>query len=681
MAYDWPDTERTETPSGGFHLVFEGWATDAHPAHIFALGTNGIGKDIDSPNYTVIPGCVFDNGTSYTTNDAPAVRCPEWIYNIIKNSKSKSRVVEAGEVVVEFDKPENIEAAITFLKEDAEPAVEGSGGDFITLKTAMYLKDLSISPPLAVDLMNEYYNPRCNPQWDIADLERKVANAYSYSSLSKVGGKTAEADFGDDDADTNFAPMGTYNIKTKKYEGAPAPADLTRGRRTRANARAREAERPAVAEKTKLDLVNNWAWISGMERYIARENTTKIWKRTAFDSQYRHMLGPKEGKSMSDLLFSLAKGSIQKYHSVAFKPGEPQTLEDGTVFNLYSPPNIEPIGGDISWWDAHLEYLFPSAEYRDHVLNWMAWLLQYPKRKPKHALIIQGPLQGTGKSFLGWVLRKCVNERNVAVVSQSRLASQFNGWALKAKLIVIEELRAVDRAEVKQNLHDIITEDVISVEQKGVDTLNVDTCFGIFGMTNDDVALMLDDSERRYLIVKTEAEPRDKAYYTALYGRLRSQSDMAAVYYSLMNRDLKGYNGEQAAPDTAAKTVMTKAGRGDLEHFMEEAAGEYPLNGRLITMEDVIAILPARLSSRSGRLYSAIRTVLTKAPFSGEELGQVKMADGTRKRLWAINGKAGILRNTPRDTLASLYAADQKSEGRGTDEAEQEFIDTEDEAG
>jgi hypothetical protein len=31
------------------------------------------------------------------------------------------------------------------------------------------------------------------------DLEKKMAGAYSYANLSKVGGKTAEADFADDD--------------------------------------------------------------------------------------------------------------------------------------------------------------------------------------------------------------------------------------------------------------------------------------------------------------------------------------------------------------------------------------------------------------------------------------------------------------------------------------------------
>jgi hypothetical protein len=79
LVYGWPVTEMTTTPSGGFHMIYEGWDNDDHPAHIMALGENGIGKDIDSPNYTLIPGCTFDDGTSYVSNGLDAVRCPEWI--------------------------------------------------------------------------------------------------------------------------------------------------------------------------------------------------------------------------------------------------------------------------------------------------------------------------------------------------------------------------------------------------------------------------------------------------------------------------------------------------------------------------------------------------------------------------------------------------------------------------
>jgi hypothetical protein len=88
LAYGWPDTEKTTTPSGGFHLIYEGWG---ETPHIFALGLNGLGLDVDSPNYSLIPGCMFDDGTSYVGNGAPSVKCPAWIYDTIRAAKGARR--------------------------------------------------------------------------------------------------------------------------------------------------------------------------------------------------------------------------------------------------------------------------------------------------------------------------------------------------------------------------------------------------------------------------------------------------------------------------------------------------------------------------------------------------------------------------------------------------------------
>jgi hypothetical protein len=211
MLYTWPDTEIVTTPSGGHHHYYVG-------EHILALGKNGVGADIDFPNYVLIPGCQFADGTSYVGNGAPAVPCPDWIYKVIRNSKASARISNANEIVVEQDQPENVKSAIIFLKEDAEPAIEGRGGEFTTYKVAAYLKDIGISPALTVELMLEHYNPRCEGPWDREGLEKKVANAFNYGNLSKAGGRTAEAEFGDDPPDASFEPMGTYDRATNTYK-------------------------------------------------------------------------------------------------------------------------------------------------------------------------------------------------------------------------------------------------------------------------------------------------------------------------------------------------------------------------------------------------------------------------------------------------------------------------------
>lgn len=669
LAFGWPETETTTTPSGGFHKIYEGWADADHPAHIMALGENGIGKDIDSPNYTLIPGCTFDDGTSYIGNDLPAVTCPEWIYDAIKTAKTRSRISNAGEVVVELDQESNIATAIDFLISDAEPSIQGSGGDYNLLKAAYYLKDIGISQELGADLLNEYFNPRCEPPWDMDDLAKKMAGAYNYANLSKVGGKTAEADFADEPPEEPIEPMGIWDPDKKAY--VRDKKKLKRERVQRAKDQKREAAKPDDPKRarTKDQVLDQFVWVVAMKRFInvidpVGDRERDIWDTKQFDSEFNKVWfpAPKRG-SAADWLLRLKKGGVQSYYRVAFKPGQPTALEGGMAFNMYRVPDVVAEEGDLTWWNEHLEYLLPDETYRNHLLNWMAWLVQNLDQKPKHALIIQGEVNGTGKSFIGKVLARILHEANVSIVPQNGLAGRFNSWALQCKLILIEELRASDKRAVKEALHDIITEDRINVEKKGVDSMMVDTCFGVMAFTNDDAALDLDNTDRRYLVLRTErteAEAREKSasgYFVRLFAKLTDPAAMAAVAYSLTNRDLKGYSGQQPAPMTEAKSGMKKAAMSDLEHFLDDSRDVWPLNTRLVTIEDVITMLPRRLETKGVRLHGTIKKFLLNE-LGGVELGQCTAPSGKRPRLTAINGSAGVLASQSRAMAGAIYEAD-----------------------
>jgi len=230
LANDWPETETVRTPSGGLHYYHEG-------EHRFALGESGFGRDIDCPNYVLMPGCSLRDGSSYEPiNELPAVAAPQWFYDVLGGAK-KETVENAADVVVDLDKPENVEWARDFLQNDAPLAIEGQGGEQQTLKVAMVLRDRGISEPLAVDLMLQEYNERCEPPWDREGLEQKVANAYAYATLSAIGGRTAEADFADDQVEP-FEPMGdpktiARQVAQRKQDKADGVAPLIETDRTK----------------------------------------------------------------------------------------------------------------------------------------------------------------------------------------------------------------------------------------------------------------------------------------------------------------------------------------------------------------------------------------------------------------------------------------------------------------
>lgn len=82
-----------------------------------------------------------------------------------------------------------------FLK-DAEPAVEGVNGDKNTYIIACRCRAFGLSPQLTLDMLLDYWNPRCEPPWDADELKEKVYNAYKYDTVPQ-GVKHPENDFKD----------------------------------------------------------------------------------------------------------------------------------------------------------------------------------------------------------------------------------------------------------------------------------------------------------------------------------------------------------------------------------------------------------------------------------------------------------------------------------------------------
>lgn len=82
---------------------------------------------------------------------------------------------------------------IEYLK-SAPIAVQGESGDNTTFAVACKAKTFGLSPEMALELLLEYYDPKCQPPWGAEALEVKVRNAYAYAS-GTAGEDHPAADF------------------------------------------------------------------------------------------------------------------------------------------------------------------------------------------------------------------------------------------------------------------------------------------------------------------------------------------------------------------------------------------------------------------------------------------------------------------------------------------------------
>ena len=196
------DTLTVLTPTGGYHFYFSGpdskTCADVKP-----------GIDIRSHHgYLVGPGSVLDPilagdekltaGEYVITNDLPIAECPKRLIRLL--SAPIDRKIDRSAVALSLEGGADSEASISiakgWLENEAEPSIEGLGGNTNAFRVASQtVVDYALSPRTAFDLMMEVWNPRCIPPWDAEDLGTIVENASRYAS-GRTGFRTPSLMFG-----------------------------------------------------------------------------------------------------------------------------------------------------------------------------------------------------------------------------------------------------------------------------------------------------------------------------------------------------------------------------------------------------------------------------------------------------------------------------------------------------
>jgi hypothetical protein len=406
-----------------------------------------------------------------------------------------------------------------------------------------------------------------------------------------------------------------------------------------------------------LSVWSDWVWVADAERFVRRSDTKKFAKEQ-WKSLFANL------KPDGDVLNAIWKGNLpmHKFETLVYLPelGEFPDGEDGSRYNLWRRSGVEAREGDVSVFLDHMAHLFPDEGDRDHVLDYLALLVQKPAEKIHFALMIRGA-QGTGKSWIGNLMERIVGSRNTVRPSNDEVTSRWTAWMEGAQLAIIEELMTLGRREVANRLKPAITDPTLRIEEKNCRIYSIPNCLNFLCFTNHDDALPIEHGDRRWLVVFSPAQKRDAAYYERLFGFLDG-GGAAFVKRWLLNRTV-ALNPHGVAPATAGKETMRRLGLGDAEAYLLELYDslEAPFDFDLVRVDDLVQAVPAKLAGRS-----SLRSRLAK--LLKEEFGAVAHTRYTKQhpnrppwQLWSIRdhevwesiGAAGRI-----DAYMSHYAID-----------------------
>lgn len=393
-----------------------------------------------------------------------------------------------------------------------------------------------------------------------------------------------------------------------------------------------------------VKIMANHVFDLGTNRYIALDDFTPYDMKT-MNNRYAAILKSPHRDIIEDI-------AMKQVSRVEYLPGETALfVQEGrhTILNTWRPGAVEPVAGDCSILLSHLEYLF-SEEDRNHILNALAHSLQKPKEKIRHALIVCGS-QGTGKSFLGRIMKHMFGEKNVKIVGAETFTDRWTGDLGGCQALIGEELDAFHMRESYEKMKVLISEEIMQVEQKHLPKYNATTPRIIVLFTNHPRPISLPDGDRRFYVARSEAQPRDSAYYQRLFSEGIEQ--VPAFMHYLLGIDLTEFFAEAPPPLNAAKRDLIKQSRPPLVQIVERlvADEEGPFHRDLIRRMDAFNALKTHYTD-----YRLSETSVSNAfvDLGYAQVPQMRLPDGRKVRLWCVRNPSKWMSATPEEVQAEL---------------------------
>jgi len=410
---------------------------------------------------------------------------------------------------------------------------------------------------------------------------------------------------------------------------------------------------PTVKPNSIEQVCKQWVYVNGVERFVNRLAPSQMWRAGQFDARFNQFLG-KPNSTMSKELFK--EGNLlRQYDSLCYTPRRDEFGTDRN-YNIWRAGPVTPIEGDTTLWDAHMAYLFPVEAERNIFLNWLAWVVQNQDKKPHYAMLLIGQNTGTGKSFVARVLEQIIGEENTKRPKSSSIGGDFNSWVKDCKLAIVEEILVLKNIQAMNALRDTITETRLEVNIKNVPQFVIKTYLALIAISNSHKALPILKNDRRWLIMETLAEPKDGAYYAKLFTATLPEDGeeltpkqiktLGAIYFSLLDRDLEGYDARGRAPETEARAAMIEASATAWNTHLMSVQDEWPLTARVVDPNTIVEILPKRLQTADAgvKVRDFLRDYMGGRPW--EKPIRPDGRRGKARRVWVLAGKtdAGVPR-------------------------------------
>ena len=255
-----------------------------------------------------------------------------------------------------------------------------------------------------------------------------------------------------------------------------------------------------------------------------------------------------------------------KVRSLTYAPGESRITKSNDL-NTWCDTGIRPARGDISPWEALIARMFPGVN-PDHITwfkRWLAYPLKHPGIKMFSCVLMWSHKGGTGKNLLAETMFPIYGVPNYTVIKSKHLTSDFNGWAEGKQFVVGDEITLDDKRHTSGDLKSMLTSRVVRVNRKGIEAYEMPDCCNFYFTSNDPVAIMLDQGERRTFVHHVPEEPVGDDYGTRYMAWVNAGGAAAVAWHLIEELGMGNFSPTAEPPDTVDKLDMIANSRSDID--------------------------------------------------------------------------------------------------------------------
>lgn len=229
----------------------------------------------------------------------------------------------------------------------------------------------------------------------------------------------------------------------------------------------------------------------------------------------------------------------RQYDSITFAPGR----ETPGKYNLWRGFGCDAVPGDCTLLLEHTYKTVCSSNdhYYDYLMNWMARAVQKPDCPGEVAIVLRGRM-GTGKGSFVKAFGSLWGRHYVHVSNSQHVVGNFNAHLRDCCVLFADEAFYAGDKKHEAVLRQLVTEDTIVLESKGVDARVAPNFLKIIMASNKDWVVPAGPDERRFFVLDVnDAAMQDTRYFAAVRKQL-DEGGREAFLHTLLSRDISKFD-------------------------------------------------------------------------------------------------------------------------------------------